>query len=260
MTTQKLAILLVSFGTSFAESRRKTIDKILEDITASFPNHCIYQAWTSKTIIRIAQEREHLSIPTLEEVITQMIADGITDLTVQPTYLIDGSENDMMKKTLLSLAPSSLKIRFGAPLLCSTEDNYQVLQAVMHEFSTIPSEDALVFIGHGTTHTANSVYSLLNNTLQDMGYSHSFVSTIKEYPNPEILMEQISHMGSHRIHLIPFMLVAGHHATKDIFGNNRDSWKSRFETAGFEVICHRKGLGEYEDIRKIYLEHLKSFS
>lgn len=258
MTTQKHAILLVSFGTSFAESRKKTIDKIQDDIMATFSNYRIYQAWTSKKLIRTVYERERLLIPTLEDAMAQIISDGMTDLTVQPTYLINSSENDTMKKTILSLAPSSLTVRFGSPLLTSTADNCKVLHAIMSEFSTIPSKDALIFVGHGTETCANSVYATLNDLLKDMGYPHAFIGTIKDYSNQEVLIQHISHVCSQRVHLIPFMFVAGHHATKEIFGNNRDSWKSRLESAGFEVLCHMKGLGEYEGVREIYLEHLKA--
>lgn len=254
---QQKAILLVSFGTSYEESRKKTIDKILEDVTNAFPDYQIYQAWTSKMIIHILEQRDHIHIPTIEEAMMQIQSDGITDLTVQPTHLINGLENDMMKETILSMASSDIKVRFGNPLLTSTEDNHQVLEAVMPEFSDIPSKEALVFMGHGTTHYVNSVYAALDYTLKDMGYHHVFMGTVEAYPDLDVLIRQVSRTNPCRVHLAPFMLVAGDHANNDMAGNENDSWKSRFEAAGYEVVCHLKGLGEYESIRNIYLEHLQ---
>lgn len=255
---QQKAILLVSFGTSYIESKEKTIDKIVVDVSHAFPDYTIYQAWTSKIIIHILQERDHIHIPTIEEAMTQIRTDGITDLIVQPTHLINGLENDTMKKTILSMASEELTVRFGTPLLTSTEDNHFVLNAVMRELAEIPQEDALVFMGHGTTHYVNSVYAALDYTLKDMGYTRTFMGTVEAYPDLEVLIRQVDRVHPKRVHLAPFLLVAGDHANNDMAGNKKDSWKSRFEAAGYEVICHIKGLGEYESIRNIYLEHLRN--
>lgn len=256
--TQQKAILLVSFGTSYAESRRKTIDKILEEVTQNYPDCNIYQAWSSKMIIHSLLKRDGIRIPTIEEAVTQILSDGITELVVQPTHLINGLENDIMKETVLSMISSHLTVHFGNPLLTSTLDNEQVLHAVMKEFSHISKDDVIVFMGHGTTHYANSVYAALDYMLKDLGYSHAFMGTVEAYPDLDILIRQVSRIHPRRVHLVPFMLVAGDHANNDMAGDTQDSWKSRFEAAGYEVICHIKGLGEYEGIRHIYLEHLKS--
>lgn len=256
MNKQK-AILLISFGTSYAESREKTIDRIRKDITEAFPDCQIYHAWTSKMIIHILRERDNIHVPTIEEALTQIMKDGITDLTVQPTHLINGIENDIMKETILSMASSDMKIHFGTPLLTTTKDHHLVLEAVMKEFSDISPEDALVFMGHGTTHYVNSVYAALDYTLKDMGYTNAFIGTVEAYPDLDVIIRQVNKTDAHRVHLAPFMLVAGDHANNDMAGEDEDSWKSRFEAAGYEVVCHLKGLGEYQSIRDIYLNHLR---
>lgn len=254
---QQKAILLVSFGTSYEDSRKKTIDKILEDVTEAFPDYRIYQAWTSKMILRSIKKRDNIHIPTVEEAMEQIKADGITELTVQPTHLINGIENDIMQKTILAMAPANMTLHFGNPLLTTTEDNHQVLEAAMEEFSDISSEDALVFMGHGTEHYVNSIYAALDYTLKDMGYDHAFMGTVEAYPDLDVLIRQVGKVNPRRVHLAPFMLVAGDHANNDMAGDEEDSWKSRFESAGYEVVCHIRGLGEYESIREIYLEHLR---
>lgn len=254
---QENGILLVSFGTSYADSRKKTIDRMLEDVAHAFPKHRIYQAWTSKMILNILKERDNIHIPSIEEAMTEILQDGIASLTVQPTHLINGLENDLMKDIITSMASSSMEVCFGTPLLTTTRDHRQVLDTVMEMFSDIPKEDALVFMGHGTTHYVNSVYAALDYTLKDMGYSHAFVGTVEAYPNLDTLIRQVGLLQPKRVHLIPFMLVAGDHANHDMAGSEEDSWKSRFEGAGYEVVCHLKGLGEYPGIRRIYLEHLR---
>lgn len=251
------AILLVSFGTSYLDSKEKTIDKILTKAAESFPDYAIYQAWTSKMIIHILKNRDNLIIPTIEEAMEQILADGIKTLIVQPTHLINGLENDVMIQTVSEHAPDTLEVRFGAPLLSTTEDHKAALQAVLAEFSDIPEQDALVFMGHGTTHYANSVYAALDYMLKDMGYPNIFMGTVEAYPDLNTLIRQVAKTNARRVHLAPFMLVAGDHANNDMAGDEKDSWKSLFEAAGYEVTCHIKGLGEYEGIQKIYLEHLE---
>lgn len=257
MKTTK-AILLVSFGTSYLDSKQKTIDKIFQETQEAFPEYQIYQAWTSKMIIHILKERDSLCIPTVEEAMEQILSDGMDTLIVQPTHLINGLENDTMIETVLSYAGDSLKVSFGTPLLTSTEDNHAALQAVMQEFSNLPQEDVLVFMGHGTTHYVNSVYAALDYTLKDMGYSHAFMGTVEAYPCFDTLLHLIAGTNAKRVHLAPFMLVAGDHANNDMAGEEEDSWKSLLEAAGYEVTCHIKGLGEYTGIRNLYLEHLET--
>nr|WP_275443284.1 sirohydrochlorin cobaltochelatase [Petralouisia muris] len=254
---QKQAILLVSFGTSYLKSKEKTIDKLLEKTAESFPDYRIYQAWTSKVIIKILKERNNIVIPAIEEAMAQIHSEGIEKLIVQPTHFINGIENETMEELVLQHAAPGLDIRFGDPLLTSTEDHKAVLQAVIREFSQLPREEALVYMGHGTTHHANSVYAALDYMLKDMGCLNFFMGTVEAYPDLDALIRQVTRTKARKVHLAPFMLVAGDHANNDMAGDHKDSWKSQFEAAGYEVECHLKGLGEYEGIRDIYMEHLR---
>ena len=255
--TYKKGILLVSFGTSYLDSKAKTIDKIAADVTLAFPDYQIYQAWTSKMILRILKNRDNLYIPSLEEAMSEIISDGIEQLIIQPTHLINGIENDVMIHTIQTQAPPTLSLTFGAPLLSSTDDHKAVLKAVLCEFSEIPSEDAIVFMGHGTTHYVNSVYAALDYMFKEMGHPNIFMGTVEAYPDLNTIIRQVSITSAKCVHLIPFMLVAGDHANNDMAGDSPNSWKSLFEAAGYEVICHLRGLGEYQGIREIYLEHLQ---
>lgn len=254
---QQNAILLVSFGTSYLESKAITIDKLMEDVTKKYKCFRIYQAWTSGMIINILKERENLVIPTIEEAMAQICLDGIQKLVVQPTHLINGLEHERMKEIVLSCAPDSLTISFGTPLLTSLSDHFCVLKAVMNEYSNIYAPDVLVFMGHGTTHYSNSIYAALDYELKDLGYFHAHMGTVESYPCFDTLQKQVKISHTQTVHLAPFMLTAGDHANEDMAGNSETSWKSRFEAAGYQVICHMHGLGEFESIRSIYLDHLK---
>ena len=257
MERKTKAILVVSFGTSFHRTREKTIDRIEADIEAAYPDYQIYRAWTSKMIIAKLLRRDGVKVPTVAEAVEQMIADGITELIVQPTHVINGVENDLMKEDVLKRRDAFERVAFGDPLLTSQEDNVAVIRAVMEELPDLKEDEALVLMGHGTTHYANAIYAALDYTFKDMGYSRVFLGTVEAYPSMESLKKQIRALGPKRLILAPFMVVAGDHAIHDMSGQDEDSWRSQFEREGYEVVCQMKGLGEYSGVRQIYLEHVR---
>ncbi|MCI8484240.1 MAG: sirohydrochlorin cobaltochelatase [Lachnospiraceae bacterium] len=252
------AILLVSFGTSYLDSKEKTIDKIMGKISEAFPNCRLYQAWTSKMLLKILKERYHLAIPSVEEAMAEIISDGIKTLIVQPTHFIHGVENDTMINTIQKHVPDTMNVFFGSPLLCSPRDQKKALQTILSDFSHLSQKEALVLMGHGTTHYDNFIYAALNDMLKEMGYANFFLGTMEAYPDLSVLLQKMQNKGIQKVHLAPFMLVAGKHAHQDMAGTSQRSWKSLFEKAGYEVICHFKGLGEYDSIQELYLEHLRA--
>lgn len=258
MNNTKKAILAVSFGTSFHRTREKTIDRIEADLEAAYPEYRLYRAWTSKMIIAKLLRRDGIKVPTVAEAVEQMIADGITELIVQPTHVLNGVENDLMKEDVLKREDAFERVAFGDPLLTTQEDNEAVIRAVMEEFPKLGEDEALVLMGHGTTHYANSIYAALDYTFKDMGYSRVFLGTVEAYPSMESLKKQIRALNPRKLILAPFMVVAGDHAIHDMSGEDEDSWRSQFEREGYEVSCQMKGLGEYAGVRKIYLDHVQA--
>lgn len=258
-TTQK-AILVVSFGTSYHETREKTIDQIETDIQNSYPERRIYRAWTSKMILKKLKTRDGIHIDNVKEAMETMRRDGITDIIVQPTHVINGIENDLMKEDVLSCAEHFARITFGAPLLTTEQDSLEVIQALTDEWGGLPQDEALVFMGHGTPHYANAIYAALDYTFKDLGYKNIFMGTVEAYPSMKSLLKQVENFHPTRVHLAPFMIVAGDHAQNDLSGEEEDSWKCQFEKAGYAVTCHLKGLGEYEGIRRIFLHHIENAS
>lgn len=254
--TAKKAILAVSFGTSFEETRKKTIDRIEEDIRRAYPDCTVYRAWTSKMILKKILKRDKIHIRNIKEAMEQMIRDGITELIVQPTHVINGIENDSMKKDVLSYREYFDRIAFGAPLLTSEQDHREVILALMDAWSFLSEQEILVLMGHGTTHYANAVYAAIDERFKDMGYQNVFLGTVEANPSFDSLLKRVTAFQPEKVHLAPFMIVAGDHASNDMAGDDPDSWYSRFTQAGLSVECHLKGLGEYEEIRRIFLRHI----
>ncbi len=252
----KKAILVVSFGTSHEDTRRVTIDAIVNAISQAFPDFAIYQAWTSKMIIKKLATCYGITVPTVSEALAQMQKDGVTHLVVQPTHVINGIENDLMKSDVLAYRDSFEDIRFGAPLLTSTEDSFKVIDAIAGEFSALENNQALVLMGHGTEHYANSIYAALDYTFKDKGFSNIFIGTVEAYPCLESLMRQIKAFNPKDLILAPFMIVAGDHAKNDMAGSDADSWASQFKAEGYTVHTVLKGLGEYPQIRQIFIDHI----
>ncbi len=257
-TQTKKAILAVSFGTSHEDTRKVTIDAIEDSMREAFPDYPVYRAWTSKMIIRKLKNRDNIIVATVREAMEQMISDGITDVLVQPTHVINGIENDLMKEDALSYRDSFHSISFGDPLLTTEEDSHKVIAAIAEEFSNITKKQALVFMGHGTTHFANSIYAALDYTFKDKGYHNFFLGTVGAYPSMESLKKMVKAYQPEEVVLAPFMIVAGDHAKNDMAGDDPESWYSQFKDEGYEVKAVLKGLGEYKGIRRLFIDHIRA--
>ena len=256
-TDAKKAILVVSFGTSYDTTRKVTIDAIEKEIADAYPDYQIYRAWTSKMILAKLKRRDNIHYDNVKEAFERMIADGITDVIVQPTHVINGIENDIMTEEALSYNSHFSTIRFGTPLLTSMDDNNYIIDAIHHEFSDLSQDEVLVLMGHGTTHYSNAIYAALDYMFKEKGCPNIFLGTVEAYPSMDTLLHMVKEYQPKQVVLAPFMIVAGDHATNDMAGDDPNSWRSQFEAAGFPVKCVLKGLGEYPDIRKLFLQHVE---
>lgn len=254
--TSKYAILTVSFGTSHNPTREATIDAIENDIRAAFPDFPVYRAWTSRIIISKLKKRDGTHIDTVEEALDRMHSDGVTDLIIQPTHVINGFENDAMKQVVLSNRQRFRSVSFGAPLLSGEEDNRKIAEILSEKFHVSDADTALVLMGHGTEHYANTVYAALDYRFKDMGHPNVFVGTVEAYPSLDSVIRALPPTGLKTLLLAPLMIVAGDHALHDMAGEHEDSWKSRLEAEGYQVSPVLKGLGEYPEIRDIFIHHI----
>lgn len=248
-------ILVVSFGTSHLDTMEKTISVIEREISERFQEYRVYRAFTSGMIIRKLKRTENLAVDTVQEALNRMKEDGIEDVIVQPTHIINGVEYDRMMKDLMENMFLFRRIRVGKPLLSSVDDYKKSIHAVMAE-TQLEDDEMLVLMGHGTDHHANSAYPTLEYTFHALGYNQVLVGTVESFPELKNVMAKLEISGKKKVVLMPFMLVAGDHAKNDMAGEE-DSWKSELEDAGYEVRVIMKGLGEFEGIRKIFTEHLE---
>ncbi len=256
MKNYKKAILVVSFGTSHGDTREKTIGAIEKDITEAFPDYEIRRAFTSQMILKVLEKRDGVVIDSVTEAMNKLVEEDFQEVFVQPTHVIPGDEYDEMEEAVNAFGHRIDRLTIGTPLLYTNEDYTKVIQAVMEQFPNLEKTEALVLMGHGTDHPINAVYAALDYQFKDMGYSNVFVGTVEAYPDIEGIYKKVDAYKPERVILRPLMVVAGDHARNDMAGDDEDSWKTIFETAGYKVDCIMKGLGEIKAIRDIYLEHI----
>lgn len=259
---KKSGILVASFGTSYEETRRKTIGAIEAAIRKAYPHIPVYSAWTSRMITAKLFKNTGEKIYSVEEALIQMKKDGISHVFIQTTHVINGMEYEFLKKEAAARKDSFDLVAFGAPLLSSTEDMKELIRIITDEFSEISnsgkaSETALVLMGHGTEHHSNTGYAALDYMFKEMGYLNIHVGTVESYPSLTQIIPLLKHTPVKTVHLAPLMIVAGDHASNDMAGSSEDSWASQLTRAGYKVICHLKGLGEYPDIHRLFLKHLE---
>ncbi|MGI6257423.1 MAG: sirohydrochlorin cobaltochelatase [Anaerovoracaceae bacterium] len=250
----KKAILVVSFGTSHHDTRKKTIDEIEKDCLAAFPDVHQRRAFTSGMIMKILRNRDGMDIPNVEEAMEGLIRDGYDDIVLQPTHILNGDEYEKMVRQAKKYEDQLISLRIGAPLLTHSDD-YEQLCHIIAEEAGRPEGEALVLMGHGTGHFSDAAYAALEYRFHALGYGNVFVGTVEGYPDFETMFRRIEAYAPGKVVLLPLMVVAGDHAKNDMAGEE-DSWKSAFEEAGYETECILRGIGEFPGVRRLYVEHL----
>lgn len=257
---QKTAILVVSFGTSYNDSRNITIGAIENAIAKAFPDYEVRRAFTSQIIIDKLKERDGLAIDNVDEALDRAIADGITSLVVQPTHLMDGYEYTDLKDALADYEDKFDEIILGEPLLSRDEDFDAVIHAITEKTAAYDDgETAVCFMGHGTEADSNAVYAKMQEKLTAAGYENYYIGTVEAKPSLDDVLAAVSGKGTYtKVVLEPLMVVAGDHANNDMAGDEDDSWKAVMEGEGYEVECLLEGLGQITAIQDIYVAHTQA--
>jgi sirohydrochlorin cobaltochelatase len=249
----KQAILVVSFGTSHRDTLEKTIQATEEAIGAAFPQWEVRRAFTSGMIIKKWASRDGVTIDNVSEALEKLYQEGYSRVVVQSAHVMHGEEYE---KLVRQVEPwkERLHLSLGMPLLHQLSDYEAVAQALLSWLPQPEEDQALVLMGHGTLHFANSCYAQLEHLLQ-AACPRIYVGTVEGYPALEQVMERLQrHPNLRRVMLAPLMLVAGDHAKNDMAGEE-DSWKCILESQGYQVDCVLRGLGECADIRQVFVTH-----
>ncbi|MBQ9043059.1 MAG: sirohydrochlorin cobaltochelatase [Eggerthellaceae bacterium] len=254
----KRGMLFVSFGTSHEETRVKTIDAIEAKVRETFPDCTPYSAWTSGIIIKKVKAERGEHHDTLDEALARMAADGVEDLIVSTTCLMEGAEMAKIRKAVDAWSDEQdVPTKIAQPLLSARDDRVAVAKAVIDEFSHVGESDALLLMGHGSPAASNEVYSQIQDELHALGRERFFVATVEGEPTFDDVWPLIEASGAARVYLAPLMIVAGDHAANDLAGDDDDSWASMVAARGLEAVPVLKGLGEYAGIQQLVCDHVQ---
>lgn len=254
----KQGILVVSFGTTYRETREKNIERVAQSVREEFPGRVVYQAYSSGIVRSILKKRDGIEIGDVAEALHRMARDGITHAAVLPTHVIDGIENSRMKHTVQENAALFDEIRIARPLLGREEDYDRTAQALWREVGPAAGDAPVIFMGHGSAHEADVSYAKLEERLRTGSGREVFIATVEgSVTIADVIarLNRVRERGS-RVLVLPFMLVAGDHAVNDMAGET-DSFATFLQAEGYRPECVLKGIGEYGEIRALYLDHLK---
>ena len=272
-------LLVVSFGTSYNDSRVNDIKSIEDALQEAYPDWSVRRAFTAQIIINHIQARDGEKIDNMTQALERAVANGVKNLVVQPTHLMHGAEYDEMCAAIDEYRDQFESVSIAEPLLGEVGSDATVINADKEavamavtaaavEASGFDSLEAakeagaaFVFLGHGTAHVARVSYSQMSTQMQQLGYENVFIGTVEGEPEEtacESVIEEVRAAGYTTVILRPLMVVAGDHANNDMAGSDDDSWKPMFEDAGFTVDCQIAGLGGIADIQALYIAHTQA--
>lgn len=246
---QKTAILVAQFGSSNEEARTQALDVMFQEVKKAYPSIEVREAYASPTIRRILDRKGvHKDSPT--DALLRLHLDGYDKVIVQPTYMLDGIEMNMLREDVGRVSAFFKEVKIGDPLLQKIPD-FEEMVEILSEY-TVQKDEALLFVGHGNEEASTATYSMLGQMLQHDGQKHAFMGTIEGWPDRDVSISQLDGKKFKKVTLIPFLMVSGVHAHEDIDGE----WKPALEEKGYKVDVRFHGLGENAKVRTLILKHL----
>ena len=274
-------ILVVSFGTSFNDSRAEDIGGVEKALQAAYPDWSVRRAFTAQIIINHVEARDDEVIDNMQQALDRAVENGVKNLVVQPTHLMHGAEYDEMTEAINGYKDKFESVAIAEPMLGEVGDDATVInddkKAVAQAITDTACKEAgfdsmdaaaeagtaFVFMGHGTSHTANITYDQMQTQMENLGFKNAFIGTVEGKPEDtacDKVIEKVKEAGYKNVVLRPLMVVAGDHANNDMAGDDEDSWKSQFVASGnFEnVDTQIAGLGRIEAVEQLYVDHTKA--
>ena len=274
-------LLVVSFGTSFNDSRAEDIKGIEDKLAEAYPDWSVRRAFTAQIIINHVEARDDEVIDNMQQALDRAVDNGVKNLVVQPTHLMHGAEYDEMVEAIDGYKDKFESVAIAEPMLGEVGDDTTVInddkKAVAQAITDAACQEAgfddmqaaadagtaFVFMGHGTSHTANVTYDQMQTQMEDLGFTNAFIGTVEGKPEDtacEEVIAKVKDAGFKNVVIRPLMVVAGDHANNDMAGDDEDSWKSQFEASGdFDSVdCQIEGLGRIEAVEDLYVEHTKA--
>ena len=274
-------LLVVSFGTSFNDSRAEGVKGIEDALAEAYPDWSVRRAFTAQIIINHVEARDDEVIDNMQQALDRAVENGVKNLVVQPTHLMHGAEYDEMTEAINGYKDKFESVAIAEPMLGEVGDDATVInddkkavaQAITDEACKEAGFDsmdaaaeagtAFVFMGHGTSHTANITYDQMQTQMENLGFKNAFIGTVEGKPEDtacDKVIEKVKEAGYKNVVLRPLMVVAGDHANNDMAGDDEDSWKSQFVASGnFEnVDTQIAGLGRIEAVEQLYVDHTKA--
>jgi sirohydrochlorin cobaltochelatase len=261
-SVDKKAILVVSFGTTYADTRKACIESVEDRMRAAFSGYEVRRAFTSRMVVRRLAERDGIIVDNERQALERLLAEGFSEVYVQPLHIVAGDEYEKIRGIVNEYTDSKKfrRLALGRPLLYymgQEEQPDDYLTAIKALDVTTGTGEAVVFMGHGGLHPANAAYAALQLKLQDAGKQNVFVYAVEGFPSLQMVVRQLRSAGVRKVWLQPFMLVAGNHVRNDMDGDKKGSAKSVLTAAGFDVEVKLNGLGENPAIQDAYVRHIK---
>lgn len=252
-------LLVVSFGTSYNDSRRVDIGAVENALESAFPGWSVRRGFTSQIIIDHVKSRDNVSIDSVPDAVRRAVENGVRTLVVQPTHLMRGFEYRELADEIGAYADRFEAVAVGEPLLSSDDDFSRVADAIINATAGYDDgQTAICFMGHGTEADSNGVYTKMQSVLADKGADNYYIGTVEAAPTLEDVLAMVRAGDYSKVVLQPLMIVAGDHASNDMAGDDDGSWKRVFEDAGYNVTCVLRGLGELEEIQALFVEHAQA--
>lgn len=253
----KEALLITSFGTTNEKARQKSITAVETALGRAFPSLALRVAYTSHHVVKHSEAQDAEAVPYIADALTSLAEEGFEKAVIQPLHLIAGHEYGKILQARHVSASRFKHLAVGRPLMTRDEDYLRLARALLPVYQELDEDEALLMMGHGSTHTSDVAYTRLQKTFRELGMSNVIVGTVNGALSLENAIVSLEHLKLRKVMLMPLMLVAGEHAFQDMAGEDPGSWKSILHSLNYELRVKMTGLGELEAVQEIYIDHVK---